>query len=504
MFLFVIILVTSLYSYGADKIAKSSSNVRALSQALKKSHISKQKQAQESSDDESDEEATDVAVPAQITPRYAQLIFNGYSSMVAIASAINAEQKGLYFSFYEANELIKNNTEYSPIIRSLLRKQDDPIAKQALVDKKNYEKNDIFAAVLMHCKCTVKRSNSKITKHSSQYDHLLHQKIYLFENAYQGEPVCFIGSHNPTDHSISKQHNSMLMITGEELFAQLKDRFDLLFQHHATPVDDIKLTDESIENFEDEKKLPEDVIPQEIDMSKAVKLPPDAEISLLKTPLTQDPGREIIDTIVDLINNEDEELYYVHYRLTDAKIVYALRDAMDRGVNVHIMIDDSGLERDEGYLTHRTGHLAMKKLQEKVVNLPNCSFGVITQKLRLMLHDKTLACKNNGEGVVVIGSWNSTGNSTLYSCEATAVCKGSNELFEQIKTEFDRLKRLKNGNHQAAQAFYQTSESLMSNVSFSQKFTPFSEHKAAAASHSYSINNWKLGPSGKHLTLKNT
>lgn len=504
MFLLVFLLLASLYSHGADNPKKATSGVDEITQGVKKYHFDEQGPSNYSdssaneSDDESEEEAASPALPVTVTPRHAQLLFDGYGSMVAIASAINAETAGLYFSFYELSPYLSKpafEDSFNPIISSLYQKRAEDIERNILLDKEN----ERTTAILQKCTCTTKRAKQGLTKHHSLYAHALHQKIYLFQNAYKGEPVCFIGSHNPTQSSVTSQHNSMLMISGNEVYEQLKRRFDILFSDYADETEKYKLSKHAKTEFLQKNTDPS--IPSTINDSDVIELAAGTELTLFKTPLAEDDGDEIVDGIVELIDNEDEELYYMHYRLTDAKIVYALRKAISRGVDVHIMIDDSGLAIDHQSNIHKTGHLAFKKLHELMAQNPHCSLGVITRGASLMLHDKTLACKNNGEGLIVVGSWNTTGSSTRYSCETSISCEGNALLYEKIKQEFERLKTLKINSSPASSTYYQSSEALMNDAAFKARLTAYADHKQSVSSNSYKINNWQLSADKKHVTL---
>lgn len=513
MFTFILLLINTLFITGAD----TSSHLDELEIALQELQHSEKTPGKAKSKikiiDESKAEAASAAVEEKkpilsvsktIKPRYGQLIFDGYQCMAMIASAINAETKGLYFSLYEISPYLTDASKedsLNPIISALYTKRDAIPTKKVLLNKKtlslnkrmseaqiNYaqknhaaavEKQRLLVALLNTCKCRSKESKEEITKNRANFSHTLHQKIYLFENAYQGEPVCFIGSHNPTDDSTKHQHNSMLMLTGLDLYTDLKARFDVLFKHYATRTHKDKLTLEEESTFSN--KIVNHNIPQINDPSLTMELSPSTKIKLLKTPLAEDDGDEIVDAIVNLIDKEKDELFFIHRNLTDKKIVDALCRAVDREVAVHIIINHDGLRSD--VTKNSPTSLAFKKLHKAMDDVPKCSFGIMKKKDFFLLHDKTLACRNKGDGIVVIGSWNATGNSTRNCCEASVVCKKNSALYEKIKSEFDQLKIKKTS---TGEFFYETSKELMR-----EKIFKAAINGSAPDTSAYnSINNW--------------
>lgn len=453
-------------------------------------------------DDEDKDEITETTVqtqqldivPRELKPRFAQLIFNGYDSIEAISSAINAETKCLDLSFYELSAKITQglSENYNPILCALYNKKDT--TKNILLDRGILQKNPDLGSLFLVCECNLKESSQQLTMHAAAFDHSLHQKIYLFETAYQGDPVCFISTQNPTDHSISKQYNTTLMISGVELYTELKKRFDLLFTTYANPIKSRTHASKAehsnpaytLESFEFEATRTNALLPKLISTIQSIKLEPEVTTRLLATPLKESPGNDIVDEITTIIDREKTKLYFIHRSLTDAKVVHALIRAIRRDAAVHVIIDKASLKNNKDH----SAYLALTRLHQAIKDKPHCSLGVITNAKSPMMHDKTLACENEGNGLIATGSWNSTGNSTRNACEVTTVCTGNSALYEQIKKKFIELK---NGVDYLDQPFYQSSKDIMSYLESAQPSKVSSPTDISLTkTNSYIINNCHL------------
>lgn len=441
-----------------------------------------------------EDETIALTFPAQIKPRYAQLILNGSTCMDAITAALHAESAGLYLSFYKTSAEIAIDglgVTVHPFLKVLYEKKDQPIMRKIMVDqKKLYDKADMmrpFVNILMASNCIVKESDNAITTHTgSSHEDSLHQKVYLFTNALHGEPVCFIGSHNPTEHSLGNQENSMLMTTDRTIFNQLRSQFLTLFNYHAKALS----PRESYKTIELIKRIqePEDqlTISDEAFIRDAIQLDDTTEVTLLKTPLTRSPGIEIIDEITDLIEHEQDEIYFLHYRLTHARIVRALIEAAERGVKVHIIIDESSVLPHGDSTAHKPGQLAMQVLADTLKKFPNCSFGIMRGGYSYMLHDKTIACADHEEGLIVVGSWNATGNSSYFCCETSIVCRKNKLFFDQIKDKFHRLRT--HHYYASADTFIKENEYFKKHGPTAQDHIKFMQDKKYF--YSYDINGW--------------
>jgi phosphatidylserine/phosphatidylglycerophosphate/cardiolipin synthase-like enzyme len=438
-----------------------------------------------------------VMLPRSLKARFAELLFDGHNSLIAIASAINAETKCIDLSFYEMDTHIKHSSgsnKFNPILCALYNKKGCDVEANILINRKMHFHKLSLVELLMSCACKVKISDTRITRHESNADHSLHQKIYLFANAYQGEPVCFISSQNPTDHSILGQHNSMLMLSGPELYAQLKKRFKLLFTHYSKTVDEINgISKTELLEAQSASKVFEaslkklEKVPTFLDYKHAIELTPETKVILLKTPLEKDRGDEIVDQIEKIIDESTVKIYFMHRSLTDAKIVHALIRAKKRGVNIHVLLDKSSVITCDNKV-EQIGYHAMITLHEAIKDTRDCSLGFLIHPggTGRILHDKTLACEDNY--LVAVGSWNSTGNSTLYSCELTAICKGNKELYEQITKKFIELK---NYTDDSDNTFYRSSQEIIDHIEKNRLASrlPLTPLKLSR-SYSYRINNW--------------
>lgn len=387
-----------------------------------------------------DKTATLALSPSkEITPRLAHALFRPEAINDVIFNAIYAENKAVRMSLYEAKE-----STTTKLVLAAINHQRNLSASglkelpslRALVCGKSLENKDYFhdfCVSLLRRGVKVRQSNNVLQINTNK--ETLHQKFWLFDDAYQGRPIALIGSFNPTAHANAPyQFNNLAMVAIPNIVTELRKRFNLIFNQRSeaitTKLKSIKpktnYTEEDIDEISfDEYNL------RTTDTDK---------VKLLKSPLW-DTQQSISEEIIDAIDNEQEAITFMHFQFSHAGVAKALARAIKRGVKVELLVDRAVLSKDEPKNWHHCAALAMQLVYSEIYKSTNGSYIKLIgneppksgYRPGYMLHNKC-GCFH-GSKRVITGSWNCSGNSDLFCVEANISVEGDEEFYQQFINE---------------------------------------------------------------------
>lgn len=428
-------------------------------------------------------QAQTLTKQVKIRPAYA--FFRPEAINTVISQAILHETKSLKMSIYDA-VAEGNYMGFNPILKSLATRQKSAIPNmQSLMCKTKLSetsKSGEFCAYLNQLGVKVKETQNLFKEDGEVVDlgvkDILHQKFYLFKDAYQGKPMALIGSFNPTKHANTPyQLNNMVMLAIPSIYNGLNQRFNNVFKG--------KSTDANYE-FDEEQKIPQ--IKKKQNYFEQFKLSTENtdNVELLKTPLNSD-GIKISDKIIESINKEEKEITIMQYQFSHARIVSALCRAAKRGVKINLMINDSIICSDAQKIREKNNASAFAIFRLYSTLKKNSSTDQIKlvgnlepNSSGLILHNKCFLMHSQNE--VITGSFNCSGNSDLFAMEANVSIKDP-EILQQFIKEKDYIEKRAKDRKELKVI---DDQFITDNPSFLSR----QEYRNAITNYSYKVNGW--------------
>lgn len=146
------------------------------------------------------------------------------------------------------------------------------------------------------------------------------------------------------------------------------------------------------------------------------------------------PNQRILDTLCELIANEQSKIYIAVYALTDSRIAKELIKAKERGIQIEIITDRSSpLDRNTKTGLIHTNNIPVFIYQPPLEN--NIQKGLMHNKFALFFNNGT-----KHEKIVWHGSFNFSYGGYRHNCESILILH-EEAIFDQFEKEFKQIKQ---------------------------------------------------------------